>query len=113
MHTDKLQAFLVHRNYTAEFSLAAEDNLHPDRIARIHCPRFVSRVGLPRSLCLIGSLTAALRFVQGLGPKRRESWIANWVYFGPRGSPSLVVKVCPSAMAGEVSCSLTAGPETQ
>ena len=39
--------------------------LRPVRIARIHCPRFVSRVGLPRSLCLIGSLTAALRFFQG------------------------------------------------
>ena len=54
--------------------------LHPVRIATIHCPRFVPRVGMPRNLFLIGSFTAALRFVQGLGPKRRESWIANWFY---------------------------------
>ena len=39
--------------------------LHPGRIARIHNPRFVPRVGLPRNLFLIGSLTAALRFSKG------------------------------------------------
>ena len=41
--------------------------LHPVHIARIHYPRFVPRVGLPRNLCLIGSLTAALRFVPRVG----------------------------------------------
>ena len=39
--------------------------LHPVRIARIRCPRFVPRVGLPRNLCLIGCLMAALRFSKG------------------------------------------------
>ena len=39
--------------------------LHLVRIARIHYPRFVPRVGLPRNLCLIGSLTAALRLSKG------------------------------------------------
>ena len=39
--------------------------LHPVRIARIRCPRFVPRVGLPRNHLLIGSLTAALRFSKG------------------------------------------------
>ena len=39
--------------------------LQPVRIARIHCPRFVPRVGLPRNLFLIGSLTAAVRCSKG------------------------------------------------
>ena len=40
-------------------------HLHPVRIARIRLPRVVPRVGLPRNLFLIGSLTAALRFSKG------------------------------------------------
>ena len=39
--------------------------IHPVCIAIIRCPRFVPRVGLPRNLCLIVSLTAALRFSKG------------------------------------------------
>ena len=39
--------------------------IHPVRIARIRCPRFVPRVGLPRSRFLTGSLTVALRFSKG------------------------------------------------
>ena len=39
--------------------------IHPVRIARFHVPRFSPRVGLPRDLFLIGSLTAALRFSKG------------------------------------------------
>ena len=39
--------------------------VHPVRIARIRLPRFVPRVGLPRNLCLIGNLTAALRCCKG------------------------------------------------
>ena len=44
---------------------ANAEPLRPIRIARIRCPRFVPRVGLPRNLCSIGSLTAALRFSKG------------------------------------------------
>ena len=46
-------------------------DLHPVRIARIRCPRFVPRVGSPRNLFLIGSLTAALRFSKGWVRKTR------------------------------------------
>ena len=45
--------------------LHMRSSLHPVRIARIRCPRFVPRVGLPRNLFLIGSLTTALRFSKG------------------------------------------------
>ena len=34
-------------------------------MARFHVTRFAPRVGLPRNLLLIGSLTAALRFSKG------------------------------------------------
>ena len=37
----------------------------PVRIARIHVTRLSPRVGLPRNLFLIGSLSAALRFSKG------------------------------------------------
>ena len=39
--------------------------VQPVRIARFHITRFSPRVGLPRSLLLIGSLTAALRLSKG------------------------------------------------
>ena len=39
--------------------------IHPVRKARIHYPKVVPRVGLPRNLSLTGSLTAALRFSKG------------------------------------------------
>ena len=45
--------------------MGACSSLHPVRIARIRLPRFVPRVGLPGNRCLIGSLTAALRFSKG------------------------------------------------
>ena len=47
------------------FSAPHRAVIHPVRIARIPYPRFVPRVGLPRNLFLIGSLTAALRFSKG------------------------------------------------
>ena len=53
--------------------------LHPVPITRFSFTRFCQSVGLSRNRFLIGSLTAALRFSQGLGPKRPESCDGNWV----------------------------------
>ena len=62
------------------------------------------RVGLPRNLFLIGSLTTALRFSQGLGPKRPESCDGNRVY----GS-FLVNSVVPGTRGTSVFPSLAKG----
>ena len=60
--------------------------VHPVRIARIRCPRFVPRVGLPRNRCLIGSLTAALRFSKG--------WVRNDANLGLRTGCMYVSMLC-------------------
>ena len=52
----------------------------PVRAARIHSSRFVPRVGLPRNLFCDRQFDGGAKIFQGLGPKRCESWIANWVY---------------------------------
>ena len=54
--------------------------IHPVPITIFSLTILFPRVGLPRTLCLKGSLTAALFFFQGLGPKRPESCDGNWVY---------------------------------
>ena len=54
--------------------------IHPVRIARIRLPIFFApRVGLPRNP-FDRYFDGGAKILQGLGPKRRESWIENWVY---------------------------------
>ena len=53
--------------------------VHPVPITIFSLTRFVPRVGLPRSLFLIGSYGGA-KTLQGFGPKRPESCDGNWVY---------------------------------
>ena len=70
MHSTKhlIQACIANRQLhrgMSTFEQMIRERVHPVRIARIHYPRFVPRVGLPRNLFFIGGLTAALRFSKG------------------------------------------------
>ena len=60
-----IMIIMIGRKGQDERKLDTRQDVHPVRIARIHYPRFVPRVGLPRNFLLIGSLTAALRFSKG------------------------------------------------
>ena len=52
------------------FGSFSQAHVHPVRIVRFHVTRLSPRVGLPRNLFLIGSLTAALRFSPRVGSEK-------------------------------------------